>query len=291
MTTLFYFFREVLTNLRRSPLMNVASVTTVLTLTMILGFFVALVLNLDALAKELIAEIQVVAYLEDTVKSEGIRELQSKLRTLPHVTAVEFVDKETAFKTLMQRLNGRVQLNDVTRNPLPNSFEVKVDDGAQLEAVAKTVQELPGVQKVKYGEAVAHKMMAFNRVVRAVGATVLGLLLASTVLVVSNTIRLTVFARRKEIEIMQMVGAARWFIQAPFVLEGILQGLLGSALAAFLVSTSYDAVMPQLARTVPFLPVLPPSAVLPQVVPGLVLLGVVVGAAGSLLSVNRYLKI
>lgn len=291
MTTLFYFCREVLTNLRRSPLMNVASVTTVLTLTMILGFFVALVLNLDALAKELIAEIQVVAYLDDQVDADGIQALQGRLRAVPHVTAVEFVDKETAFKTLMQRLNGRVQISDVTRNPLPNSFEIKVDDGAQLEAVANLTQALEGVQKVKYGEAVAHKMMAFNRVVRVVGATVLALLLASTVLVVSNTIRLTVFARRKEIEIMQMVGAARWFIQAPFVLEGVLQGLVGSGLAAFLVASSYESVMPQLARTVPFLPVLPPSAVLPQVVPGLVLLGAIVGAAGSLLSVNRYLKI
>ena len=132
--------------------------------------------------------------------------------------------------------------------------------------------------------------MALNQVVRVVGMVILGLLFASTLLIVSNTIRLTVFARRKEIDIMQLVGAADWFIRWPFILEGVAQGLVGAAMAATVVDVAYRLVVPQLHKTVPFLPILPPSEVLPFLNLGLVGLGCAVGALGSLISVNRHLK-
>jgi cell division transport system permease protein len=134
-------------------------------------------------------------------------------------------------------------------------------------------------------------MLNFNALVRSVGAVILGLLFLSTVLIVSNTIRLTVFARRKEIEIMQMVGAAEWFIRWPFILEGVIQGLIGSTVAASLVGTSYAMVVAKLSETVVFLPVIPAQVLLPQLLPALVLLGAFVGALGSLFSVNRFLKV
>ena len=134
-------------------------------------------------------------------------------------------------------------------------------------------------------------MLRFNSLVRAVGVVVLILLFLSTILIVSNTIRLTVFARRKEIEIMQMVGAAEWFIRWPFILEGVLQGLLGSTIAAALVGSSYALFVPKLMETISFIPVVQADVILPLLLPVLVLNGALVGAVGSLFSVNKFLKV
>lgn len=283
-----YFLREVYTNIRRSPLMSIASVTTVLVLTLILGYFIAVMANLERLANSLLDEVQVVAYLDDDANQVSVGQ---QLERIPEVTEAHFVSKETALKKLVERMQGRIEVNDLTRNPLPNSFELAVDDAKNLEPVAVRARRIAGVAGVKYGEEIARRMLNFNAMVRSVGAVILGLLFLSTVLIVSNTIRLTVFARRKEIEIMQMVGAAEWFIRWPFILEGVIQGLVGSVVAAALVGGSYAMVVPKLAETVVFLPVIPAAHLLPQLVPALILLGAFVGALGSLVSVNKFLKV
>ncbi len=283
-----YFFREVLINVKRSPLMSVASVTTVLVLTLILGYFSVVMVNLEALANSLLNEVQVVVYLDEDANSVSVGH---QLEKIPDVTKAHFVSKETALNRLVERMQGRLEVEDLTRNPLPDSFELSVTSAHQLKPVAERAQRLGGVESVKYGEEIAHRMLSFNALVRSVGVVVLSLLFFSTLLIVSNTIRLTVFARRKEIEIMQMVGAAAWFIRWPFILEGILQGLLGAVIAAALVGTSYSMVVPSLMETVHFLPILPAQEILPRLLAGLILLGGVVGALGSLLSVNKFLKV
>lgn len=283
-----YFFREVLTNIRRSPLMSIASVTTVLVLTIILGYFTAVMLNLQALAKSLLQEVQVVAYLDDDANQVSVAQ---QLQRIPGVTETHFVSKETALKKLVERMQGRIKVDDLTRNPLPDSYEVAVEDADALEQVARRAERIGGVAQVKYGEEIAQRMMRFNALVSSVGVVILILLAVSTVLIVSNTIRLTVFARRKEIEIMQMVGAAEWFIRWPFILEGVLQGLLGSVIAAFLVGGSYAMVVPNLIETISFLPIVPAAEILPKLLPALVASGAFVGGLGSLLSVNKFLKV
>lgn len=283
-----YFFREVLTNIRRSPLMSIASVTTVLVLTLILGYFTAVMFNLEALANSLLQEVQVVAYLDDDANQVSVAQ---QLERIPGVEEAHFVSKETALKKLVERMQGRINVDDLTRNPLPDSYEVAVDGADKLGPVAKRATRIAGVAHVKYGEEIAQRMLHFNSLVRSVGILVLMLLFLSTVLIVSNTIRLTVFARRKEIEIMQMVGAAEWFIRWPFILEGVLQGLLGSVIAATIVGSSYAMVVPKLMETITFLPVVQASELLPYLLPALVFNGALVGALGSLFSVNKFLKV
>jgi cell division transport system permease protein len=230
----------------------------------------------------------VVVYLEDDANKVSVGQ---QLQRIPEVTDSHFVSKETALNKLVERMKGRIDVNDLTRNPLPDSFELAVDDARHLELVAERARRVAGVSGVKYGEEIARRMLNFNALVRSVGVVILGLLFLSTVLIVSNTIRLTVFARRKEIEIMQMVGAAEWFIRWPFILEGVIQGLVGSIMAAALVGTSYAMVVPQLRETVVFLPVIPAATLLPQLVPALIFLGAFVGALGSLVSVNKFLRV
>ena len=283
-----YFLREVATNIRRSPLMSIASVTTVLVLTLILGYFTVVMANLESLANSLLDEVQVVVYLDDSANQISVGQ---QLERIPDVASAHFVSKETALKKLVARMQGRIDVGDLTSNPLPNSYELDVRNPDSLDTVASRAKRIAGVSDVKYGEEIAQRMLHFNALVRSVGAVILGLLFLSTVLIVSNTIRLTVFARRKEIEIMQMVGAAEWFIRWPFILEGVLQGLAGSLVAAALVGTSYAMVVPKLLETVAFLPVLPAAKLLPVLIPVLIFLGAFVGALGSLVSVNKFLKV
>ena len=284
------FLREVMINIRRNPMMSIASVSTVMVLAMILGFFVVVVMNLDALSQDLAGEMQVKAYMKASFRREDVGSFHASVLKVGHVEGVHFVSKETAFKRLKERLGTKITLDDLSGNPLPDAFEVRVDDPKFLEAVAAKVRKLPGVETVDFGRDVARKLMALNQVVRVVGLVILAMLFASTLLIVSNTIRLTVFARRKEIDIMQLVGAADWFIRWPFILEGVAQGLVGAGLAATIVDISYRLVVPQLHRTVPFLPILAPAEVLPVLNLGLVALGCAVGALGSLISVNRHLN-
>lgn len=290
MGTLRFFLREVTTNIRRSPLMSVASITTVMVLTMILGYFLVLMANLSNLARDLASDLKVVAYMANDFDREEVGELKARLQKLPGVEGVVFVPREQAFEHLKKRMNNRIQLGDLTHNPLPDAFEIRVQNPEDLEPVGSASKQLGKVEKVRFGEDVARRMIALNRMVRFVGLVVLGLLLFSTLLVVSNTIRLTVFARRRDIEVMQLVGAAGWFIRWPFLLEGMLQGLVGAALAASVVSESYRMLVPQLLKSVAFLPVAQPDALLSWLCPLLLLLGVLVGLLGSWISVNRFLR-
>ncbi|GMU50963.1 MAG: cell division protein FtsX [Candidatus Xenobia bacterium] len=286
-----YFLREVLVNVRRSPLMSVASVTTVMVLTMIVGFFLVLMANLSNLARDLASDLKVVAYLEADFNRDQLGELRARVLRLPGVEGVSFVSREQAFEHLKKRMNNRIQLGDLTHNPLPDALEIRVRRAEDLEKVGHKVKGVGSIEKVRFGEDVARRMLALNRIVRTVGLVVLILLLVSTLLVVSNTIRLTVYARRRDIEVMQLVGAAGWFIRWPFLLEGILQGLVGAALAATVVSESYRLLVPQLLSSVSFLPVAAPESLLPWLCPALLLLGALVGLLGSWISVNRFLKV
>ena len=190
-------------------------------------------------------------------------------------------------------LVGRIEVGDLTRNPLPNSYELDVRSAESLDTVASRAKRIVGVSDVKYGEEIAQRMLNFNAMVRSVGAVILGLLFLSTVLIVSNTIRLTVFARRKEIEIMQMVGAAEWFIRWPFILEGAWTGLLGAILPILIVDGQYfwmyGVITSSLSGTSYSL--LTPGTFLWEIDVLLATIGIIIGALGSGLSMSRFLKI
>jgi cell division transport system permease protein len=286
-----YFVREVLINLRRSPLITLSAISTVMVLQLILASFALLWLNLDYWTLTFTQQVQVVVFLKDEISPDRVEQLQKKIQTVGHVTQVRFVDRDEAFRQLQKEMKGKIQLEDVGENPLPDRFDVRVDEARFLSAVADKIFKLPDVYKVKYGGDIAKRLINLSKTVTWVGSALSGLLVLATVTVVGNTIRLTVFARRREIEIMQMVGAARWFIQVPFVVEGVVQGLCGSALAIAVVNPAYSNLALWLQDTLPFLPTLPAEQLGQWLYPLLLGLGAVVGAMGSLVSVNKYLKI
>ncbi len=277
---------------RRNGLMSAAAVSTIMAALLPVGAAVALGANLRVMLAEVETRVQVVAYLQEGVDQAGRQRLMAQIRSLPGVRRVVFVSREEALRRLQGALGPRISLRDVVEtNPLPDSLEVALDDARQARAAAEAVRRLPGVEDVTYGAQAVDRLLALTALLRAAGAAATALLGGVAVIIIMNTIRLTIIARRQEIEIMQLVGASPWYVRSPLLLEGALQGVAATALAALLLVPGYVVLLDRARQMLPFLPLARPAQVIPAMVLALSLGGVVVGMGGSTLALRRYLKV
>lgn len=229
-------------------------------------------------------------YLRDGLSEKSVKLLQNKIAVIEDVKDVKFIGKDEALKNMKKKLGASLELDDIGTNPLPDSFEINMLDYEKIPAAAERIRSLEGVEDVRYGEDIAKNLISLNHAVRAAGFIIVLSLIAATVFIVSNTIRITVYARRREISIMQLVGAENWFIRWPFVIEGILHGLIGSLVAAAILMSAYSKFLPNMLSALPFLTMVKPSSLFLRIFFMLVGTGVLVGVAGSWISVNKYLK-
>ncbi len=285
-----YFLREATTSFRRNGLMSVAAVTTLLVTLLTVGAAFLSAVNLAHLAQTLEAQVQVIAFLNERLSASEVARVHRAVAALPGVLTVRFVSRAEALKRLQQRLGGTAAFTDVAEaNPLPDSLEVHVADAQRVADIAATISRLRGVAEVSFGGQVVERLTALTRGLRIlIGVIVVALTWVALIIMV-NTIRLTVIARRTEIEIMELVGATRWFIRWPFLIEGMLHGTVGAVSAASVLAIVYTVVVQRLQESVPFLPTVPPAqAILPLVVVVLTM-GVTLGAVGSTFAVRRFL--
>ena len=288
-----YFITESLHSIRRNGLMSMASLMTVALSLLILGIFTIMVLNLNNMASVLESQVQVTVYLQDSLKEAEIREVGTRITKLPGVTRVNFIDKKEAMARFKQRLGAQqgllAELGEA--NPLPNAFEVKVDRPERVKPVALAIAQLKGIEAARYGQEVVEQLFSLTRMVRIFGSVLIVFLGLAALFIIVNTIRLTVFARRREIGIMKYVGATDWFIRWPFIIEGVLLGSLGAAISSLLLTQLYGMVTGQVYGTLAFLPLLPQYPMLGYVNIFLLLAGVAIGALGSIISVKKFLKV
>lgn len=292
-STFEYFVREALISLRRNGLMSVASVSTMALSLFILGLFLILVLNLTHLASTLESQVQISVYLQDSLSEHETREIGTRITKLSGVNQVLFVNKDEAMKRFQERLGEQKNLLNALgeTNPLPNAFEVKVERPEQVKTVAKAISELKGVENAKFGQEVIEQLFSLTKLVRIFGLVLIILLALAAIFIIANTIRLTVFARRKEIGIMKYVGATDWFIRWPFLFEGILLGFGGAVLAVLILSQTYGLLVQRIYDSLAFLPLLPEYPFIPQLSAFLVFVGMLVGATGSVVSLRRFMKV
>lgn len=284
------FAADAWASFRRNGLMTAAAVTTVAVALLVVGSAVLIGLNLARIAAVLEDQVQVVAFLRDRLTAAEAAEVRSAARNLPGVAAVQFVGRDEALARLQAHLGKGEAFGDlVSTNPLPDSLEVRPNDPQQAPAVAQAVAALPGVVEVSYGGQVVDRLMALTRGVRVVAALLTLFLTAVALVVVVNTIRLTIIARRREIEIMQLVGATRWFVRWPFLIEGLLQGAAAAAAAVLVLGTVYAVGVLRLQATMPFLPVVAVGDAGRPLVLALLASGLGVGTAGSLIAIRRFL--
>lgn len=285
-----YFLKEVFFNMRRNIIMTAASMSTVMILSLILGFFIIVVMNLNYWSASVVKNLQIAVFIDDGLQEEDIKILQNKIAVIPDVKDVKFISKDMALKKMRAKLGTALNLEDIGTNPLPDSFEVNMIDYEKISATAKQIERYDGISEVRYGEDITKNLLSLSKAVRLAGVIIVLSLIAATVFIVSNTIRITVYARRREISVMQLVGAANWFIRWPFVIEGILYGVVGSLAAILILSVAYNQFIPHIQQALPFLIMVKPSFLIVRVAEMLMFTGILVGVTGSWISVNKYLK-
>lgn len=287
-----FFIREVSQSLRRNILINVASTATVLILIFILGFFISFISNVNHIVNFARAELHIKVVLPDSLNLKQVGNLKHRILKDPDVESASFVSREQAFRKLKNQLKNEVDLQAYTRNPLPQTIEVKLKDTARTVEVAERMKKYNGVSEVRYGDIkIIDSFIRLSRFVFFGGLILILFLLVSAIFLIGNTIRLTVHSRRKEIAIMELVGADTWFIRGPFLIEGLIHGILGSGLAILFLNYFYMWAVGWMKNYMRFMPIKPPAEVLPELSIFLLLTGIIIGGLSSYISVNKYLRI
>ncbi len=291
-----YILENALANIRRSGWGGVASIATIAVSFVIVGIFLIITGNLSAVVAEWKEQFQVTVFLEDGITAEQLALLKKRIQSERAVKAMTFTSKEEALQQFKRELRGKDSLLEgLGENPIPASFQLRIHDNYQtaeeLRQLAGSLGRLEGVEDVLYGQEWVDRAAGAIRILRLLGMAVGLALSMASLLIVSNTIRLTVYARADEIDIMRLVGATRMHIRAPFLLEGVIQGGLGAGLALALLFGAYRVTLWQLQLT--------PGQVFgmglgsflePRMVAVFILAGASLGAFGSLISVGRFLR-
>lgn len=288
-----YFIKEAIASLRHNGLMSIASVTTVALSLLILGMFLVMVINLNHMAGALESQVQISVYLQDSLSDRDMRDISGRIAKLAGVTEVAFVGKDEALARFKQRLGDQqsilAALGDT--NPLPNSIEVKVDRPERVKSVAQAVNQIKGVETARFGEKVVEQLFTLTRWVRIMGLVLIVFLAMAALFIISNTIRITVFARRKEIGIMKYVGATDAFIRWPFLIEGVILGFGGALISVLCLTKTYGLLVDQVRENLVFLPLISQYPFLTNVSVLLLVSGALIGALGSTISLKRFMKV
>jgi cell division transport system permease protein len=286
-----FLAREASMNIGRHGLMTIASISTVAISLTILGGFVLMAFQFHSIAQALPQQMEIHAFARTDLTRAASEAVVARLRVISGVVRVRLVPKEEAWLAFQKGYANKADLAGLPGNPMPDKFEIRTTKPEQIERVAGVVRSLPQVARVNTAPEVLQNMLRIARLVRLVGLVCAGLLLLATVAVISNSIRITLFARRREIRIMQLVGATNGFIRLPFVFEGIFDGAAGAALACVVVTTAYQYLVRTALANVPLLNEFHTPVSLPPLFGGLAAIGVAIGALGSLVTMRRFLRI
>jgi cell division transport system permease protein len=285
-----FFWAEVAQNFTRNMTMALTAIGTVAIAIVLLGVFLFLRQSFDLAISTVAGQINVRAYLKDDAPRANVEAMMQALQGDPRVATVRYIDKKHAMLDLRKQMRGQMNLDIININPLPNTIEIIPRDPYDAPAIAAAMNLKPGVAKVNDGGTLTEKLLKVETVFSAAGAGVVALLMIATALLIYNTIRLTVFARQREIHIMQLVGATRWTVRWPFVFEGILSGAIGATAGISLLWFGYRTLVPKIALNLPFLPFKLESVPVGNLALELIVVGVFVGMFASLVSVSRYLR-
>lgn len=298
-SSLGYLIKEGGRNLLQNKMMSMAAIGVLMACLLLIGSFGLLTVNVNAIIGYVEGQNELVVILREDLSLEEAQALGEQIRAVPNVAEVTFVSKDEGLQTWLEDMGTGEQIYDwlSADNPLPHTYTLKVADIADLELTVMELAGLTGVDKVNAATGVAESLQSLRQALWWTGAVITGILVAVSVLIISNTIRLTVFNRRRELNIMKYVGATDGFIRLPFLSEGVLLGLISASLAFLLIWGGYSLVLQLVGagqqswmgflyqNLVPFSQVAAPLYV------GFTLGGVGLGAVGSMLFIGKYIKV
>lgn len=273
--------------------MTVASITSVMAAMLILGLFLILVLNVNTMANQVESQLELKAFLNDNLTKEQIDRIGSNIKSLEGVASVTFESKEQALENFKKQLGDKSYLLEGLEkdNPLPQSYIVKVKNANMMKDISHKIKQINGVDKVSYGQDVVEKLLGIIKIIRVVGLSIILILFVISIVIISNTIKLGVYARRKEISIMKYIGATDWFIRWPFLIEGIILGLLGALISVTILALIYDYAANLINSRLIVFELLPVDKIVGDITLYFSVIGAIIGALGSGISIKRFLNV
>ncbi|MBW2023239.1 MAG: ABC transporter permease [Deltaproteobacteria bacterium] len=294
MRQLVYFLRQAFNNIRNNRLAHFIGMSTMGISILILGAFALLYVNIYEWVQSWGGSVSMSVYLKDEIEKADLDRIEQFIKKHPELHQYHYISKEKALQELKDALGEQSKfLSVLSTNPLPASFEVEIttskNHGGLVKELAQEIRGLQGVEEVQYSQAWIERFKGTLDMIRVIGFIVGGLLALGALFIVTNTIKLTIYSRKEEIEILKLVGATDWFVKAPFVVEGMIQGVF-SALVA--MATLYGGFLAFSAKRAIFLNV---AVINLQFIPWsyvvtIVVLSFLVGAVGSLIAVGSFFE-
>ncbi|MEJ8555079.1 permease-like cell division protein FtsX [Tepidibacter sp. Z1-5] len=295
MNSIIYNIKEGFKGILRNPTMSIVSIWSVAAALFVLSIIFSVVININnftTLVEGQFDNVQV--YLKEDITSQRIFDLEKKLNQVNGIENVEFESKQDALNKMKERWGKDAYLLEGIDNPLDNSFIIEVSNIENTENIANQVKKFDGIQEVKYYDDVVEKVIQISNIVKISGLFIITILALVSLFIISNTIKLALHGRRREINIMKYVGATDWFIRWPFIIEGTILGLIGALISLTIIYFGYDYFYSKLdlpAYSIFSGYILPVTGVMNSLINISIVMGVGVGIMGSIISLRRYLNV
>lgn len=287
--------REGVKSLARNGWMTFASVSAVTITLLLVGVFLAVIMNMNHFASKVERDVEIRVHIDPAAAPEDQQTLKENIEGISGIDSITFSSKDEELERVIKSFGDSGKSFELFEqdNPLKDVYIVKAEKPSDTVSVAQQIEKMQYVSNVQYGKGQIEKLFSTVKVGRNIGIVLIAGLLFTAMFLISNTIKITIYARRTEIEIMKLVGATNWFIRWPFLLEGLFLGVIGSILPIVLILAAYNSALGMLNEklTGTIFELLPYNPFVFQISGLLLLIGAVIGMWGSVMSVRKFLKV
>jgi len=290
--TITHFIKDAFTSLKRNRTISFASVITVLITFFVLGIFMLVATNINKGITNVQNKVELKIFLKDDIKLIDQREIEIKLREVDGVKDIVYQSKEEEYKNFQTTTNeneGLLKGYTLQNNPFSASFTVKLESPEYTSAVSEAIKGFEGIETIGEQQELVDKIIGIVNGVKVVGLGLFIILVGVSIFLIMNTTKLTVFSRRREVGIMKFVGATDWFIRWPFVIEGMVIGLIGATLACGALFLAYNGLVKWIASQLVFISLVPSAYILTTLSWQFMFGGIIVGGVASIIALRKFL--
>jgi cell division transport system permease protein len=293
-STLKYFLKDAMNSLKKNITVSTASIATVAATLFILGIFMLTILNVNQGIVNVESKVEVKIFLKDDITTAQKTELEKSIKAIAGVTDLTFESKDQALANFKEQLGNQNQslVEGLEKdNPMPSSYIVKVNDPSIITSIVETVKGKAYILSIKDGREIVDKIMSITNTIKWVGSAIFIILIGVSLFLIGNTIKIIVYSRRREIGIMKYIGATDWFIRWPFIIEGVVLGIIGALIADGILYYAYKVVFAKVTTGLLMMQLVPVSYVYTYILGLFMLAGILIGAIGSSISIRKFLAV
>ncbi len=289
-----YLTKEGFRNIWVNHLMSIASIAVLMSCLVMMGSAFMVIVNVNNVMSEIESQNVVMVYLKDEVTGDKLDTMREQITLMQNVKKCDYVDKETAFKEQLDELGTDATYFEGVDNPLPDLFKVSISDMTQFDKTVSELEKLNGVDSVRDNRDIAQTLVKIRQTIFYISIGVIAVLMLISLFIIANTVRITMYSRRLEINIMKSVGATNWFIRWPFMVEGMVLGAISGVLSLAIVWGVYRLIQPSVSSMLAMVSrgftVVPFTGYAVYLLVAFLAIGIVSGGIGSLISIQKYLK-